>query len=79
MEIPMPQSECRGAALEGVQRSASPSANSNDGPLKGNRNFLPVLQDSRILYFSTTQLKTNSFFFSCYSYIYFFIPKKHLS
>lgn len=68
----------RRAALESVQRPASPSAYCNDGPLKGNRNFLPVLQDSRILYFSTTQLKTYSFFFSCNSYIYSFILKKTL-
>lgn len=68
----------RRAALESVQRPASPSAYCNDGPLKGNRNFLPVLQDSRILYFSTMQLKTYSFFFSCNSYIYSFILKKTL-
>lgn len=61
---------CRGASPESVQSPASPSAYCKDGPLKGNRNFLPVVQDSRILYFSTTQLKTNSFFFSSNSYIY---------
>lgn len=57
METSMPQTDAEG--LHQSTKGASPSAYYSDGPLKGNRNFLQVLQDSRNLYFSTTQLETN--------------------